>query len=156
MRNDECGYNVKICDGMAGPERGQAMARLVFVSFYLNHGSEQPTLYLLHVYTYVFTSRDGLVEAYMCIHTAYMCTAPLPIGIAWPCSAALAIGSRPALARTHGRPPVGGAQEHRLEGERGATLRLTLFPDERRPFFSRGAARSVASGRPSGRSTNFS
>ena len=103
MRNDECGYNVKICDGMAGPERGQAMARLVFVSFYLNHGSEQPTLYL-YMFTYVFTSRDGLVEAYMCIHTAYMCTAPLPIGIAWPCSAALAIGSRPALARTHGRP----------------------------------------------------
>jgi len=87
---------------MAGPERGQAMARLVFVSFYLNHGSEQPTLYL-HVYLCLFTSRDGLVEAYMCIHTAYMCTAPLPIGIAWPCSAALAIGSRPALARTHGK-----------------------------------------------------
>ncbi len=59
-------------------------------------------------------SRDGLVDAYMCIHTAYMCTAHLPIGIAWPCSAALAIGSRPALARTDGRPPVGGAQEHRF------------------------------------------
>ena len=48
-------------------------------------------------------------------------------------------------ARTGARPSVEHrSTDHRLEGERGATLSLTLFPDERRPFFSRGAARSVA------------